>query len=224
MPLIIIFVECGIELIPQNLEKFSSIRRKLSSQNYSTLILDNALHHSAMRILKNFEKRGRPDIAHICLLNALGSILNKKGYLKIYIHTINNRIFEINPVIRIAKNYNRFKGLMGKLLIDGAIKSENEYLISQFEGDLEKLISSFEKPEVLLFSRKGKQIKNFNDLFNNDIDKNYIAIIGGFQKGSFSKEIMKLSENLVSISKYPLEAWIVTCKIISFYEIFNKIE
>ncbi|GAG78389.1 unnamed protein product, partial [marine sediment metagenome] len=31
--------------------------------------------------------------------------------LSLFIHTINNKIYEFNPEIRIARNYNRFKGL-----------------------------------------------------------------------------------------------------------------
>ena len=218
MPLIIILAECGIELIPKH------IRNNLTPQNYSSQLLDNALHHSAMKNLKNFEKRGRPDITHICLLNILGSSLNKSGNLKLYIHTINNKIFELNPKIRIAKNYNRFKGLMAKLLIDGVIKSETITLINPFKGSLNNLLRTFENPEVLILSRKGKPIENYNELFLKNLKKNYIVIIGGFQKSTFSKEIMNLSENLISISKYPLEAWVVTYKIISFYEIINRIE
>jgi rRNA small subunit pseudouridine methyltransferase Nep1 len=224
MPLIIILVECGIELIPKRIRNHSAIRNNLTPQNYSSQLLDNALHHSAMKSLKNFEKRGRPDITHICLLNILGSSLNKSGNLKLYIHTINNKIFELNPKIRIAKNYNRFKGLMAKLLIDGVIKSEAITLIYPFKGSLNNLLYNFENPEVLIFSRKGKAIKNYNELFIKDLKKNYIVIIGGFQKSTFSKEIMNLSENLISISKYPLDAWVVTYKIISFYEIINRIE
>jgi rRNA small subunit pseudouridine methyltransferase Nep1 len=224
MPLIIILAECGIELIPKHIRNHSAIRNNLTPQNFSSQLLDNALHHSAMKNLKNFEKRGRPDITHICLLNILGSSLNKSGNLKLYIHTINNKIFELNPKIRIAKNYNRFKGLMAKLLIDGVIKSETITLINPFKGSLNNLLRTFENPEVLILSRKGKPIENYNELFLKNLKKNYIVIIGGFQKSTFSKEIMNLSENLISISKYPLEAWVVTYKIISFYEIINRIE
>jgi len=88
MPLIIILVECGIELIPKEIRNHSAIRKNLLSHTYSSQILDTALHHSAMKNLRNSEKRGRPDITHLCLLNALGSILNKTGNLSLYIHTV----------------------------------------------------------------------------------------------------------------------------------------
>ena len=55
MPLIIFLVECGIELIPKEIRTHSAVRKNLSAQIYSSQLLDNALHHSAMVTLKNPE-------------------------------------------------------------------------------------------------------------------------------------------------------------------------
>ncbi len=223
MPLILILVECGIEIIPKQIRNHSAIKKQGINKIYSAQLLDNALHHSAMKNLNDSKKRGRPDITHLCLLNALGSILNKSGNLILYIHTIRNKIFKFNPEIRIAKNFNRFKGLMAKLLIDGSIKYNNTNLISQFPGNLKQLIESFQTPEILLFSNKGRLMTKYQDIFPNDVTKNIVAIIGGFQKSIFSKEIFKLSNNVVAISNYPLEAWIVVSKVINYYEIYHSI-
>ena len=223
MPLIIILAECGLELIPSQIRTHPSVRRNLRVKKYYSQLLDNALHHSAMKQLKNSEKRGRPDITHICLLNALGSPLNKSGNLKIYIHTIHNKIFNINSEIRIARNYNRFKGLIANLLLEKEIVDRNKKLISQIDGNLNDLIKTIENSKVLLFSRKGTLINNYQNVFPTNLSTNYIAVIGGFQKGIFSNEILSLSSNLISISEYPLDAWIVVNKIISYYEIIHKV-
>ena len=222
MSLTIILVDCGLEIIPKQIRRNPSISRSISQKNYSSQLLDNALHHSAMKSLKNFEKRGRPDITHLCLLNALGSPLNKKEKLKLYIHTIHNKIFEINPDIRIARNYNRFKGLMAKLLIEERIATEDSILISSVNETLANLIHKFDDSEILLFSHKGRLIKSYRDLFSESSNKNYVAVIGGFQKSTFSKEIFQLSENLISLSDYSLDAWIVISKIINYYEIIHE--
>ena len=223
MPLILILVECGIELIPKHIRDHPAVKKNFSSRIYSSQLLDNALHFSAMKNLEKREKRGRPDIIHNCLLNALGSPLNKNGGLKLYIHTINNKIFEFNPEIRIARNYNRFKGLMAKLLIDGSIETENSKLIASFKGSLKDLISKFENSEIYLLSSKGKLINNYKELFADDIAKNYVIIVGGFQKSSFSKDIVNLSENSFSISKHSLDAWVATNRIITYYELTYRI-
>lgn len=223
MPLIIILVECGIELIPKEIRNHSAIRKNLSSQMFSSQLLDNALHHSAMKNLKNSEKRGRPDITHLCLLNALGSPLNKSGNLRLYMHTINNKIYEFNPEIRIARNYNRFKGLIAKILIDGNNKVNSKQLISQFEGELQDLVNKFKNSEIFLCSSRGKLVNDYKDLFSEALSKNMIAIIGGFQKNTFSDEFLGLSKNLTSISKYSLDAWVVVSKVINFYELSHNI-
>jgi len=224
MPLIIVLVECGLELIPKKIRNHSAIRKNISSNIYSSQLLDNALHHSAMKDLENSKKRGRPDITHLCLLNALGSPINRTGNLILFVHTINNKIFRFNPEIRIARNFNRFKGLMAKLLIDGNITVNGTQLISEFEGNLPMLISSFNNPKIILFSSKGKLIYDYKNLFLEDLSKNVVAIIGAFQKSTFSQKLLKLSTNLISISKYSLDAWIVTNKIITYYELSHKIQ
>jgi len=221
--LTIILVDCGIELIPKEIRDAPAVKNNFSQQIYSSQLLDNTLHHTAMKNLKNAERRGRPDITHLCLLNALGSPANKSGDLHLFFHTTHNRIFKINPEIRIARNYNRFKGLMAKLLIDGSIKVNGTYLISKVEGGLQKLINKYKSSEVSILSSKGELIRDIAQLFDIDSSKEKIIIIGGFQKGTFSDEILGLSKKLFSISKHSLDAWVVVSKIINFYEITHNI-
>ncbi len=223
MPLTVILAECGLELIPEEIKNRPAIQKNIKKDYYPSLLLDNALHHSAMVKLKDVGKRGRPDITHSCLLNALGSPLNKSGNLKLYIHTLNNKIFEINPQIKIARNYNRFKGLMAKLLRENEIRIKELLLISQFNGNLRDLVKSFKKREIIIFSSRGELVKYHLDLFDKDLKKNYIAIIGGFQKGYFTEDILNLSDKIVSISNYSLDAWVIANKIVSYYEITNDI-
>lgn len=223
MPLTIIFVECGLELIPSNIRNHPAIQKNLKKDSYPSKLLDNAIHHSAMVRLKGVEKRGRPDITHVCLLNALGSIANKSGNLKIYLHTFENKIFEINSDLKIARNYNRFKGLMAKLLIENKTRIDRLLLISECGGNLSELVNSIDKKEVILLSSKGELVKNHSELFDKNLTKNYVAIVGCFQKGFFSDEILSLSNKIVSISHYPLDAWVALSKVIGYYEFSNDI-
>lgn len=219
MALIIFIVECGLEIIPKNLRQHPAVKKNIKEHNYSSQLLDNALHHTAMSKLPNFRKRGRPDILHACLLNILGTPANKEGSIKLYVHTVHDRIFEFNPEIKIARNYNRFKGLMAKVLIDGEIKSNGTYLISELNHDLNKFILSFQETNLILCTSKGKILSNYSELFNNGLkSKNSLVIIGGFQKGYFNNQFTNLNVNRISISQYSLDAWIVVSKIINLYE------
>ena len=223
MPLTLILVECGIELIPGEIKKHSSVQRNLKKDNFAAKLLDNALHHSAMVKLKHSEKRGRPDIVHNCLLNALGSSLNKEGHLKIFLHTFHNEIYQFNPEIKLPRNYNRFKGLMSKLLSHKEIKFEDLTLISRIDEDLKSLIKTIKNKELIIFSSKGELVKHHLNIFKKNPQRNYIAIVGGFQKGGFSNNVLALSDNIISLSNYSLDAWVTVNKIISFYEINHDI-
>ena len=223
MPLTVILAECGLELIPEEIKNSPAVQKNIKKKSYSTKLLDNALHHSVMGKLKDVAKRGRPDIAHLCLLNALGSPLNKSGYFKLYLHTYNDLVYEINPEIKIARNYNRFKGLMAKLLMDDEIRTEGLLLISRIKKKLYELIKPSISEEKILFSSKGKLVKNNYDLFDKNLDKNYVAIVGCFQKGSFSDQILDLSNKIVSVSNYSLDAWVALSRIIQYFEFSNDI-
>ena len=58
-------------------------------------------------------------------MTLLDSPLNKAGLLRVYVHTSNNVLIEINPKTRIPRTYNRFAGLMVQLLEKLSIKAEN---------------------------------------------------------------------------------------------------
>jgi rRNA small subunit pseudouridine methyltransferase Nep1 len=225
MPLIIILVESGLELVPDKLKSEKIARNNYDPNYFPSLILDNVIYHPVMKKLRNFEKRGRPDIVHQFLLNALGSPLNKEGLLELYIHTINDEIFKISPELRILRNYERFKGLMAKLLIDREIIHYNETLISEYKGTLKDLIKTVEPNCVLIFSSKGELVKDPISLFPKDPEKKIIALVGGFQKGIISDNLSAIisSDNLFSIYLKPLDSWVVVSRIITYYELALKI-
>ncbi|GAG70207.1 unnamed protein product, partial [marine sediment metagenome] len=111
---------------------------------------------------------------------------------------------------------------MAKLLRENEIRIKELLLISQFNGNLRDLVKSFKKREIIIFSSRGELVKFHLDLFEKDLKKNYIAIIGGFQKGYFTEDILNLSDKIVSISNYSLDAWVIANKIVSYYEITNR--
>ncbi|MBY9003331.1 MAG: hypothetical protein KGD73_05120 [Candidatus Lokiarchaeota archaeon] len=223
MTLIIILVDSGLEIIPKQIRAHPAITKNLIKRNFSSQLLDTALHHVAMANLPNYERRGRPDIAHSCILNALGSPANKSGHLRFFLHTVQDRIFEFNPEIQISRNYNRFKGLMTKLLIEGDIVAKESPLITEIHQNLPDLINSFGNSEVFLSSSRGNIIKDKSELFLNPKSQNYVVIVGGFQKGGFSKKILNLTDKIISISQYSLDAWIAISRIITYYEVIMEI-
>jgi rRNA pseudouridine-1189 N-methylase Emg1 (Nep1/Mra1 family) len=163
--LYLILAESGLELIPKELGRHPAVKKNISRLGDIGKILDVALHHSAMKNIRNSRSRGRPDIVHKFLIDTLASILNKWNLLRIYIHTYDDRLFEINPYMRPPKDYNRFKGVIYRLLQDETIKIDDE---STLAGDVfidKEDIKALKLPKKLedLFSKPLK--------FNGSISK-----------------------------------------------------
>ena len=87
--------------------------------------MDRSFHHSAMISgkIKLAWKRGRPDIAHFALLEALSTPLYLEGLLDVYIHTIDNKVIKVGPDLRVPKSYFRFEGVIMKLFKEKTIRN-----------------------------------------------------------------------------------------------------
>ncbi|MEM2383188.1 MAG: 16S rRNA methyltransferase [Desulfurococcaceae archaeon] len=219
-PLSMILVESSIELVPESIWShpaiLSTARRR--RRKPGEIILDKSIHYYAMKSLANFEKRGRPDIVHISLLNALGSPLNKKGLLKLYIHTINELIIFIDPRTRIPRNYNRFVGLFEQLLKYGKVPpGAGEPLLYVKEMNLRSLLTEIGSECLILLSEEG--VKASPDRVVEEAYNTGCAIgIGCFPHGSFSETTYSLARSIYSIYPEVLEAWIVVSRIIEACE------
>lgn len=218
--LTLIFAEAALETIPKNLWSHPAVRRHSKRQKKppGQLLLDRSLHHLAMKRLANNEKRGRPDITHFCLLEALGSPLNKEGLLQLYVHTNQGYTITVNPKVRLPRNCNRFVGLMEQLFQLGKVPSEGEVLLKLERKTLPNLIAETEADQVLLISREGKP-KTFEEAVSSLQKKRRPAvIIGGFPHGHFSKTSVELADEIVSVDSEMLEAWTLTARVIYEYE------
>src|SRR4030042_2871445 len=129
--LTIVLAESKLELIPNDILSHPAIASYAKQRNKKpkNLILDSSFHHSAMKDLPEGNRRGRPDIVHIFLLNSLESILNKKEKLKIIVHTRNNEAIFIDSKTRIMRSYSRFIGLFEQLFEKRKIVAEEKILI-----------------------------------------------------------------------------------------------
>lgn len=168
--LYLILAECGLELIPKDLGRHPAVKKNISRLGDIGKILDVSIHHSAMKQLKDSRSRGRPDIVHKFLIDSLSSILNKWNQLRIYIHTNEDKLYEVNPYMRPPKDMTRFKGLAFKLLQEDVIKIDNELKIANdvfiIKDDFKNLKipqtlgSYFSSPVDSLNKKMGKQEEN----------------------------------------------------------------
>ncbi|KON30015.1 hypothetical protein AC477_05305 [miscellaneous Crenarchaeota group-1 archaeon SG8-32-1] len=218
--LTLILAEAALETIPEELWSHASVRRhsKRRRKSPKQLILDRSLHHLAMKRIGNDLKRGRPDITHFVLLEALGSPLNKEKLLRVYVHTNQDYIITINPVTRLPKNYTQFIGLMEQLFEHEKVPHEGETLLDLKHKTLQQFFSETKPSYVLAFSTQGKS-KTIQDVVSViQPMKNPTVIIGGFAHEHFKEETARRANEIVSVDSEMLEAWTLTSRLIYEYE------
>ncbi len=218
--LILILAESALEPIPKGLWSYHVVRAhsKRLGKSPGLLLLDRSYHHSAMKKLGESEKRGRPDIVHFALLEALGSPLNKEGLLQVYVHTRNDYVVTVNSEARLPRNYNRFVGLFEKLFELGMVPSPEQTLLKVEHRTLSDLLEETKTDYVMAFSRKGSP-KTLEEAISKLSEKQRPAvIIGGFPHGHFSETTIRLANEVVSIDPEMLGTWTLTSRVIYEYE------
>ncbi len=212
----ILLLEASLELAPKKLHNHPEIVRTARMHGISpdNIILDKSLHYNALSKLPFKWKRGRPDILHVTLLNILDSPLAEEGRVQIAFHTIEDRLFFVDPATRIPKHYDRFKGLMAQLLREGRVPPDGEPLIWEDKRGLGALSGS----PIILLDEKGQPI-GLSSLINTALKDNAWLGIGVFPKGRFSPAVRRLARYSVSIYRgRPLKAWTVASRILCYGE------
>ena len=219
----LIIAEASLETIPSRILRHPAVisSAKRRGKKPYQLLLDRSLHHAAMRKLPFSEKRGRPDIVHFTLLEALGSPLNKYGLLELYVHTLHGIVIEIDPSTRLPKNYNRFIGLMEQLFEKGKVPPEGPPLLRIVENKgLSELV---EGTTTFLLWERGvrKKLANLGEDIVSLLKKGrpVSIIVGGFPHGDFRDSIVSLAERKISIWHESLETWIVVSRVLTAIEL-----
>jgi rRNA small subunit pseudouridine methyltransferase Nep1 len=214
--------EAALELIPKEISDHPAVVKdaKRRGKKSFELLLDISKHYWAMKSLKDFWKRGRPDITHLILLNVLGFPASKRGLVKVYVHTINDMVITFHPSIRLPRNYNRFVGLMEQLFKVGRVPPNSDTPLMTIKAcNLSNLINSIRPSKTILLTSAGERIHP-NDLAKMLVkEDNPAVIIGGFQEGEFSEENLKLADVKFSIYPETLDAWVVAAMVVHDYEI-----
>ncbi len=221
--LTLILVESALETIPKQLWKYTAVQKyaELRRKHPRFIILDRSYHHSVMKRLEQNEKRGRPDIVHFALLEALGSPLNRERLLTVYTHTYRDDVIWINSETRLPRNCNRFASLMEQLYEFKRIPTEEKgesALLTLRHQTLTALMSAIKPTHTLALSRIGKPRTLETTVKNIISHKRPAVLIGGFPRGHPSQSTLKLADEIVSIDRETLETWTVVSRLIYEYE------
>jgi rRNA small subunit pseudouridine methyltransferase Nep1 len=220
----LIIAEAALETVPKQIASHPAVKNQAQKlgRNPREILLDKSYHHSAMLRsgLESYWKRGRPDIIHFALMEALSTPLFLKNRLKVYVHTVKNKLIVIGDNLRIPKSYFRFEGIMINLFKEKIIKSaDHKNMLLELHDNItfEQFIINEVRPDKLVglssdgVKSSAEAIVSRNSIKNN----NHIAfVVGGFPKGHFSENTSRVFSCSFSIGELELEAHVVIARIL----------
>jgi rRNA small subunit pseudouridine methyltransferase Nep1 len=220
----LIIAEAALETVPKQIASHPAVKNQAQKlgRNPREILLDKSYHHSAMLRsgLESYWKRGRPDIIHFALMEALSTPLFLKNMLKVYVHTVKNKLIIIGDNLRIPKSYFRFEGIMINLFKEKIIKSpDDDNMLLELHDNItfEQFIINEVRPDKLIgLSSDGVKSSAEEIVSRNNIkNSNHIAfVVGGFPKGHFSEDTSRVFSYSFSISELELEAHVVIARIL----------
>lgn len=206
----LILLDSSLELIPRDILSHPAVivNAKKRGKDPHYMILDKSLHYSAMAKLKDKEKRGRPDIVHLSLLNFLYLEDEIKG--EVFVHTIDGKIISVRNDTRIPKNYERFVSLVEQLLRYGKVPVDSDKPFMEITS--ESLGSLKKKYKLAVLSENGEKVSLKKIC---ELGENWLIGVGAFPHGDFSEEVKVNADVFYSISDRVLEAHQVICRLSS---------
>jgi rRNA small subunit pseudouridine methyltransferase Nep1 len=220
----LIIAEAALETVPKQIASHPAVKNQAQKlgRNPREILLDKSYHHSAMLRsgLESYWKRGRPDIIHFALMEALSTPLFLKNMLKVYVHTVKNKLIVIGDNLRIPKSYFRFEGIMINLFKEKIITSpDGDNMLLELHDNItfEQFIINGVRPDKLIgLSSDGVKSSAEEIVSRNNIkNSNHIAfVVGGFPKGHFSEDTSRVFSYSFSISELELEAHVVIARIL----------
>lgn len=221
----LIFTETALETVPRQLWNHPSVRAtaRLRKKKPGEILLDRALHHRAMRNIEENSKRGRPDIIHLCLLEALGSPLNREGSLTTYVHTFDEKLITVDPEVKLPRNYNRFVGLIEQLFSEGQVPPDEKALLKFEQKSLFELLGEIKPTRVVALTSHG-ELSSLRDICARlTKEATPVVFLGAYPHGPMKEDVLKLADERVSIYPVGLDAWVVTSRLIYQYEVASGI-
>jgi rRNA small subunit pseudouridine methyltransferase Nep1 len=217
----ILFVEAAVELVPRKISRHPAVTRnaKREGKNPEGVLLDRSLHHHAMLSLPEAEKRGRPDILHFCLLEALGSPLNMAGRLKPMAHTVNGEFIDFSPELRLPRDCYRFRSLMEQLFAEKRVPPGEEKPLMTLTRKALREVKDLVHPSRTVALTSHGEPRKLDELCKQLAgEENPLVFLGAYPHGAMRGETLAETDEAVSIHPEALEAWVVTSRLVYEYE------
>ena len=214
----LILSESALELVPSELRHHPSVishARRLG-KNSSEILLDNSWHFAAMKGIENEIKRGRPDLVHFSILEATTIPLYFQNKMRLFVHTVDDKIISFGENVHIPKSYHRFAGVMEKLYREKEITADNDVLLKIEDKTFSELVDEINPSKIIGFSINGN--KNTYEKIAAEITDDTCIVFGGFQKGHFSDLVENKITDLYSVGSESFEGHVVIARMLYEYE------
>jgi rRNA small subunit pseudouridine methyltransferase Nep1 len=206
MRVTIILVDSELERIPEGV----SVRPRC---DINTKVLESFLHKEVLATLPEGDRRGRPDMIHGCLNLCQSSIANKRGYLRVFVHTRNDEILTIGRKAHVPQNYLEYLGFMDELLEKGKIGSgEEEITISK--GTYLELMDRINVDLTVVMSPQGR-LTPLRDLLPATGAEEVAVVIGGFPDGIFKSPVYDMADYKISLGPELLTITAVVSEVLA---------
>jgi rRNA small subunit pseudouridine methyltransferase Nep1 len=220
-----LLLECALELVPSEITSLKEIQRytALRKKRPQEVLLDQTHHGRSMTRLIEAERRGRPDIVFISLMSMLESPLCKAGLLTVHMHLRDGRIIEVNPEVRLPRNYDRFVGLVEQLLVSGSVPQDGPPLMRVIRKTLPELVTELGQGQTnalsILTTENGSAttIDSLGTLLPTVPSVPVIVGVGAFPYGDFKESTSRLFTNQVKLDNEVMMAWHVCAEILWTY-------
>jgi len=220
--LTVLLAEASLELVPKRLQRDRRVVRAAArrGKDPSEMLLDSSyLGPDLVRRADPSGKRGRPDVVHRSLLALTDSPPWREGWLRIYLHTVEGRMFELEPGLRPPRSYNRFVGLMEALLRDGRVGPPDMPLIREADLSPAELVGRL-NPDLVMGLTASGGLANPLEILDPELEE--MAVVGCFPAGDFSEEIRGLFDSEVSLYEGVLSASTVASAVAWAYYVVRR--
>lgn len=219
----LILLESAIELVPSRLTALKDVQSYAGTRGKKPdeVLLDQSYHGRVMTRLPNHEKRGRPDITFLTLLSVLETPLCKEGLLSVHIHLQDGRVIEVDPSVRLPRNYDRFIGLMEQLLVKGQVPPKGNPLLRITRSSIEENLRDFrgDGSISIVAEEGGEQMtsERLKAMIPENPPKSVIFGVGAFPHGDLTQETLQLFDTKISLDTDVMMAWHVCSMMLWFY-------
>jgi rRNA small subunit pseudouridine methyltransferase Nep1 len=169
-----------------------------------------------MKGIENEMKRGRPDLVHFSILEATTIPLYLQNKMKLYVHTLDDKVISFGKNVHIPKSYHRFAGVIEKLYQEKEITTKDDVLLEIKDKTFSELLDEINPSKILGFSTAGNN--STYEKIAKDIPDDACIVIGGFQKGHFSDLIENKITDLYSVGDESFEGHVVVARMLYEYE------